>query len=191
MVLSGRAQPSRRVGTLRARGLALEIGPDELRMGAEDARGLLNAAEVAFSDTELSELVEKTEGWPAGLYLAALAARASEGKMTGSSFRGDDPYLSDYLRTELLARLPEDELRFLTRTSVLERMSGPLCDEVLQSAGSEERLASLERSNLFVVALDRGQEWYRAGSRVRAADLEAVGLGRPDLPERPLSGCLP
>jgi LuxR family transcriptional regulator, maltose regulon positive regulatory protein len=181
MVLSGRAQPSRRVGALRARGLALEIGPDELRMEEGDARELLNAAEMAVSDTELSELVQRTEGWPAGLYLAALAAKAGGEKMTGGAFRGDDPYLADYLRAELLARLPEHELRFLTRTSVLERLSGPLCDAVLEAGGSAERLASLERSNHFVVALDRGQEWYRYHHLFR--DLVRVELGRsePDL----------
>ncbi len=181
LVLSGRAQPSRRVGGLRARGLVLEIGPGELRMGMDDARELLSAAEVALPDPEVSELVQHTEGWPAGLYLAALAARASGGKMTGGAFRGDDPYLSDYLRAELLARLPEDDLRFLARTSVLERMSGPLCDDVLESAGSAERLASLERSNLLVVPLDRGQEWYRYHDLFRDLLRAELNRAEPDV----------
>ncbi len=162
MVLSGRAQPSRRVGALRARGLLLEIGPDDLRMGAEDARPLFAAAGVEISDAGLSDYLQRTEGWPAGLYLAALSIRAGGGEIDdAATFRGDDRFIADYLRSELFSRLPADELRFLTRTSVLERMSGPLCDALLESADSAEELGALERSNLFVVALDRHGGWYR------------------------------
>ena len=107
--------------------------------------------------------------------------------MTSRTFRGDDPYLSDYLRTELLARLPADELRFLTRTSVLEQLSGALCDAVLEAGGSAELLASLERSNHFVVALDRAQQWYRYHHLFR--DLLRLELERsePDLAQELLA----
>ena len=104
---------------------------------------LWNAAEIAISDTELSELVQKTEGSPAGLYLAALATRASGRKTTAQRSEETTPTCL-ITCAPLLADLPEDELRFLTRTSVLERMSGSLCDTALASTGSAERLASLE-----------------------------------------------
>ena len=162
LVLSARGPPALPLGALRARGLALEIGPDELRMDETEAHQLLNAAGLDLADHEVAELTEHTEGWSAGLYLAALSAKASGPGIKGvTAFRGDDRFLADYLRSELLSRLPPDELRFLTRTSVLERMSGPLCDAVLDSSGSAAALESLERSNLFMVPLDRTGEWYR------------------------------
>jgi LuxR family maltose regulon positive regulatory protein len=106
--------------------------------------------------------MEHTEGWPAGLYLAALSSRSNGGTVGGvGAFRGDDRFVSDYLRSELLSRLPRDELRFLRRTAVLDRLSGPLCDAELESTGSAAALESLERSNLFVVPLDRNRRWYR------------------------------
>ena len=162
LVLSARGQPALPLGALRARGLALEIGPDELRMDQTEAHQLLSAAGLDLADNEVAELTEHTEGWSAGLYLAALSAKASGAGITGvTAFRGDDRFLADYLLSELLSRLPPDELRFLTRTSVLERMSGLLCDAVLDSSGSAAALESLERSNLFMVPLDRTGEWYR------------------------------
>ncbi len=163
LALSGRGETSRRVGALRASGLLLEIRPDELRMEPDDARDLLRAADVQLPDAELAKLVERTEGWPAGLYLAALSARTG-GEVSpkgATAFRGDDRFVADYLRSELLSRLPKDELRLLTRTAVLDRMCGPLCDAVLESRGSAGTLESLQRSNRFVVALDRNGEWYR------------------------------
>lgn len=163
LVLCGRAGSPSRFATLRARGLLREIGPDVLRMDESQARELLRAADVELDDAELAELVERTEGWPAGLYLAALAThRGGEARLKdATAFRGDDRFVADYLRAELLAGLPAEELRFLTRTAVLERMCGPLCDAVLDAQGSAQILDSLERSNLFVMALDGNGSWYR------------------------------
>jgi len=104
-------------------------------------------------------LTERTEGWPAGLYLAALALQA--GAPSPASFTGDDRFLSDYFRFELLSRLPPAEAQFLKYTSVLDRMCGGLCDAVLETTGSADTLESLERRNCFVVPLDRRGEWYR------------------------------
>ena len=177
LVLSGQMEPTRRVGALRARGLALEIGPLELRMGSDEAGDLLRAAEVDLSDGHVAMLVERTEGWPAGLYLAALSARAGAANKSGIAFGGDDRLIADFLRAELLSRLPEDERRFLTRTAVLDRLSGSLCDAVLQSHGSVAILESMQRSNLFVVALDPNREWYRYHGLFREslrAELERV-----------------
>ncbi len=163
LVLCGRAESPGRLSALRAQGLVREIGPDALRMNESQAEELLRAADVELSDNQLAALVEHTEGWPAGLYLAALAIRGGDGRRLKdpSAFRGDDRFVADYLRAELLPSLPAKEIRFLTRTAVLERMCGPLCDAVLDSQGSAEILDSLERSNLFVVALDRTGYWYR------------------------------
>ena len=123
---------------------------------------LLEAAGVELEASELSELTEQTEGWPAGLYLAALSMQAGAAGPTGvEGFTGDDRFVSDYFRLELLSRLPADEAQFLTHTSVLERMCGGLCDAVLETTGSAQTLETLERTNGFVVPLDRRGEWYR------------------------------
>ena len=143
LVLSARGQPALPLGALRARGLALEIGPDELSMDQTEARQLLSAAGLDLADDEVAELTERTEGWSAGLYLAALSANASGAGVTSATeFRGDDRFVADYLLSELLSRLPPEELRFLTRTSVLERMSGLLCD-----ADARARATRRRRSN--------------------------------------------
>ncbi len=188
LALSARGHPAIPLGALRARGLAREIGPDELSMDETEARQLLSAAGLDLTDHEVAELTEQTEGWSAGLYLAALSAKASGGGIKGvTALKGDDRFVIDYLRSELLSRLPRDELRFLTRTAVLERMSGPLCDVVLEQSGSAKILESLARSNMFLVPLDRTGEWYRYHHLFREllrAELERV---EPDLVPRLLA----
>jgi LuxR family transcriptional regulator, maltose regulon positive regulatory protein len=162
LALSARGRPALPLAALRARGLQLEVGPVDLGMDAAQAAELLSAAGVDLSEADVKELAEHTEGWPAGLYLAALSIRARGAKAKGSAtFSGSDRLVSDYLQSELLAFLSADELRFLTRTAVLDRLSGPLCDAVLGESGSATTLESLARSNLFLVPLDRSGEWYR------------------------------
>jgi LuxR family maltose regulon positive regulatory protein len=146
----------------RAQGLVHEIGVAELRLDEREAALLLEAAGVHLDASELSELTERTEGWPAGLYLAALALQAGAPSSVGvAGFTGDDRFVSEYLRLELLSRLPTTEAQFLKHTSVLDRMCGGLCDAVLQSTRSAHALATLEHANCFVVPLDRRGEWYR------------------------------
>jgi LuxR family maltose regulon positive regulatory protein len=162
MILSARGGPVFPLGALRAHGLAREIGSDDLRMDETAARRLLSASGVGLPDKQLTELTEHTEGWPAGLYLAALSIRARGVKAAGAStFSGSDRLVSDYLQSELLAHMSAKDVRFLTRTAVLERMSGPLCDAVLEASGSAAILESRARSNLFLVPLDAHREWYR------------------------------
>ena len=123
---------------------------------------LLEAAGVELDAGELSELTERTEGWPAGLYLAALSLQAGAPSPAGAAgFSGDDRFVSDYFRLELLSRLPAAEAQFLKYTSVLDRMCGGLCDAVLETTRSAHTLETLERTNCFVVPLDRRGEWYR------------------------------
>ena len=107
-------------------------------------------------------MTERTEGWPAGLYLAALSLQAGAPSPAGATdFGGDDQFVTEYVRFELLSRLPPAEARFLQHTSVLDRMCGTLCDAVLQSTRSAQTLEALARTNGFVVPLDRRAEWYR------------------------------
>jgi len=162
LVLAGRAEPPLRVARLRAEGKILEIGPDDLALTPEEASWLLRAAEVALAEDEVAELHRRTEGWPVGLYLAALYLR--EGGTPGqaaAAFGGDDRFVSEYLESELLARISQQQRVFLIRTAVLERMSGPLCEAVLELPGAAATLAELAQSNLLLVPLDRRGQWYR------------------------------
>jgi LuxR family maltose regulon positive regulatory protein len=162
LLLASRARPPLPVALLRAQGRVVEIRAEELAMDLGDARALLEGAGVGLDDVEVKELVARTEGWPVGLYLAALAYKAGGPQATaGSVFTGDDRFMADYLWSELLAHLPPELMAFLTRTAVLERMSGPLCDAVLDTTGSSDILAWLEESNLLLVPLDRRRRWYR------------------------------
>ena len=166
-------------------GRAIEMGVAELAMGMGEARQLLEGAEVGLPDADVDELVGRTEGWPVGLYLAALALRAGgPGPSAGPAFTGQDRFLADYLRSELLDRLSPELVAFLTRTAVLDQMSGPLCDAVLGGSGSGRLLASLEGSNLLLVALDRRQEWYRYHQLFRELLLAELDRREPGLAQQ-------
>jgi LuxR family maltose regulon positive regulatory protein len=162
LALAARRPPALPVALLRAQGQMVEVGVTELAMDPEEGRALLDATGAGLSDAEVTELVGRTEGWPVGLYLAALARKAGGPRRSaGFAFTGDDRFMADYLRSELLAQLPTELVRFLTRTAVLERLSGPLCDAVLDTSGSRRVLELLEESNLLLVPLDRQRAWYR------------------------------
>jgi LuxR family transcriptional regulator, maltose regulon positive regulatory protein len=165
LALAGRLLPRLPIAALRASGLLLEIDVRDLALDRREAQLLLHAAGVDLSLVEANALVTRCEGWAAGLYLAALALqdeqRDAERNAQIASLRGDDRYLSDYFRSEYLSGLRPGALRFLRRTSVLARMSGPLCDAVLADTGSARELEKIERSNLFLVPLDHRREWYR------------------------------
>jgi LuxR family maltose regulon positive regulatory protein len=162
LVLAGRAQPPLRVARLRAEGKILEIGPPDLSLTREEASWLLRNAGLTLREDDVVALHQRTEGWPAGLYLAALYLREGGSLPSAAvSFGGDDRLVSEYMESEFLARISRRQRAFLTRTAVLERMCGPLCDAVLEVSGSVTVLADLERSNLLLVPLDRRREWYR------------------------------
>jgi LuxR family maltose regulon positive regulatory protein len=162
LAVASRDTPPIPSATLRSRGAVVELGAADLAMDEAEARLLFDTAGIALTDAELAELVRHTEGWPVGLYLAALALKAGASReAAGFSFTGDDRVMADYLRTELLAHIPRGRVSFLTRTSVLERMCGPLCDAVLRRTRSGRLLEVLEGSNVLVVPLDRRREWYR------------------------------
>ena len=195
LVLAGRAEPPLRIARLRAEGRILEIGPGELSLTAAEAASLLRAAEVVLGDDDVAELHQRTEGWPAGLYLAALYLREG-GSLPGTaaSFGGDDQLVSEYVESEFLARISSSQRAFLTRTAVLERMSGPLCEAVLDLPGSAAALADLARSNLLLVPLDRRGQWYRYHHLFRdmlLAEAERLESGLiPVLRRRAAAWCL-
>ena len=162
LALAGRAQPPLRIARLRAEGKITEIGPDDLSLTRDEASSLLRNAGLALAEADVAELHERTEGWPAGLYLAALYLR--EGGPLASaavSFGGDDRLVTDYLESKFLSRISPRQRAFLTRTAVLERMCGPLCEAVLDVGGSAAVLADLAGANVLLLPLDRRGEWYR------------------------------
>src|SRR5215469_17212454 len=195
LVLAGRADPPLRTARLRAEGKLMEIGPGDLSLSSAEASSLLRAAEVALGEADVAELHRRTEGWPAGLYLAALYLREG-GSLGGaaSAFGGDDRFISEYMESELLARISRQQRAFLTRTAVLERMSGPLCEAVLDLPGSGPILAELAQSNLLLVPLDRRGQWYRYHHLFRdmlLGELERLEPGLvPVLRRRAAAWCL-
>ena len=182
LALAGRNEPPLRIARLRAEGKILEIGPKDLSLTCEEASALLRAAQVVLGADEVAELHRRTEGWPVGLYLAALCL--SEGGPVGSaasSFDADHRFVSEYVESEFLARISERQRAFLTQTAVLERMCGPLCEAVLDRPGSAASLADLARSNLLLVPLDQRGQWYRYHHLFRDILLAQLHGREPDL----------
>jgi LuxR family maltose regulon positive regulatory protein len=149
-------------GRLRSEERSVDFGTESLAFTKDETRAVLAHARVDASDHTVDTLLRRTEGWPAGVYLAARAIRtAQDAAFAASRLTGDDPYIADYFRDELLARESPDTVRFLLQTAPLDQMSGALCDHVLGRSDSATRLAEAARQNLFVVPLDRHGEWYR------------------------------
>jgi LuxR family transcriptional regulator, maltose regulon positive regulatory protein len=160
--LASRAGVPLPAARLRAQGGIVEIGAADLAMGPLEASWLLNGAGAEVSEAGVHDLLQRTEGWPAGLYIAALAMKSgTQRSEAGFTLTGDDIFMGDYLRSELLDRVSGEEASFLVRTSVLDRMCGPLCDAILGEKGSARVLDRMESRNLLVVPLDRRREWYR------------------------------
>jgi LuxR family transcriptional regulator, maltose regulon positive regulatory protein len=163
LVIAGRADPALSLARLRGRGELVEIRAADLRFTADEAAAYLNGAMgLALTAPDVAALESRTEGWIAALQLAALSMQGRDdiaGFIAG--FAGDDRYIVDYLAEEVIQRRPEPVRRFLLRTSILNRLSGPLCDAVTGQEGGTARLAALERANLFLVPLDDRRRWYR------------------------------
>jgi LuxR family maltose regulon positive regulatory protein len=185
VALAGRTAPKVPVAALRVGSPLLEIGPYELSLSRREAELLLRSCAVEMSERQILGLLEQTEGWAAGVYLAALAARNAgsdeEAPFDPAAFAGDDRYLADYLRSEYLSRLTPSLLRFLRRTSVLEEMSASLCDAVLGSKTAALRLEQIEKANLFLVALDRNRTWFRYHPLFRGLLRRELEQYEPDL----------
>ncbi len=163
LVLSSRADPALPLGGLRAHGQLVELRADDLRFTPSEADVFLNGRlGLALEPEDVALLVSRTEGWPAGLYLAALSLTGSADKPAlVRSFDGTSAHIVDFLAGEVLAGYEPELQTFMLRTSVLERLCAELCDEVLQSGGSVAALETLARSNLFLVPLDDRRRWFR------------------------------
>lgn len=163
LVLATRSDPMLPLARLRASGDLAEMRSDDLRFGAIEAAHLLNdvlGLDLAEADIQL--LHRRTEGWAAGLYLAGLSlAGRRDAAAFIKTFAGDNRHIVDYLMAEVLDNQAPKLRSFLLHTSVLARLSGALCDAVLQTSGSASALAEIERENLFVVPLDMSRRWYR------------------------------
>src|SRR5216683_2287127 len=163
LILATRSDPPLPLARLRARGQLTELRAAELRFGAAEAGAFL--AEVMglhLSQEDVTTLQARTEGWIAGLQLAALSLQGRTDVASAlPAFSGSHRFVLDYLSEEVLFRQPAEVQTFLLQTSVLERLSGSLCDVVTGQEESQAMLEGLERANLFVVALDDVRGWYR------------------------------
>jgi LuxR family maltose regulon positive regulatory protein len=163
LVLATRSDPLLPLARLRASGDLAEFRTDDLRFGASEAHELLNKVlGLDLADADIHLLHRRTEGWAAGLYLAALSlAGRADTALFIKTFAGDNRHIVDYLMAEVLDGQPAHRRSFLLRTSVLGRLTGPLCDAILQTSGSASVLEQIERENLFLVPLDMSRHWYR------------------------------
>lgn len=163
LVITTREDPSLPITRLRARNQLTEIRAADLRFTPVEATEFLNQVmDLDLSAEEVGALENRTEGWIAGLQLAALSMKGQE-DVHGfiQAFAGDHRYIVDYLVEEVLRRQPELVQNFLLQTSILDRLNGSLCDEVTVQSGSKARLEQLQRGNLFLIPLDDKREWYR------------------------------
>lgn len=162
LVLAGRDVPRLPLSRLLVDRSVLTIGMHQLAMTPSEGEELLHAAGLPVGAGEAAMLVERTEGWPAGLYLAALALRDQPhlGKAL-EEFAGNEGLVADYLRDEVLERLPREALSFSLGTAALDRLSGPLCDAVLHRRGTAVTLEAHSRANLFITPTDRNRIWFR------------------------------
>jgi LuxR family maltose regulon positive regulatory protein len=163
LVIAGRADPALPLARLRGRGQLVEIRAADLRFTPDEAAAYLNGAMgLTLTADDVAALERRTEGWIAALQLAALSMQRRDDIATFiAGFAGDDRYIVDYLVDEVLDRQPQAVHQFLLQTSIVDRLSGPLCDAVTSRDGSQAMLAALERANLFLVPLDDRRRWYR------------------------------
>ncbi|HBY95797.1 MAG TPA: helix-turn-helix transcriptional regulator, partial [Chloroflexi bacterium] len=163
VVISSRSDPPIPLARFRARGQLAELRAADLRFTVEEAAALLRRVwGLHLPEESIAALEERTEGWVTGLQLAALSLRgASDPARFIQGFRGSHRYILDYLTEEALEQQPGDVRSFLLETSVLEQLSGPLCDVLTGRRDSQEMLERLERANLFLVPLDEQRHWYR------------------------------
>jgi LuxR family maltose regulon positive regulatory protein len=163
LVVSGRTDPPLPLARLRARGQMTEIRAADLRFTPEEAAAFLNEVMgLSLSEVDVAALEEVTEGWVAALQLTALSMRGRKDPSGFvESFSGSNRHVLDFLAEEVLERQSEGVRQFLLKTSVLERMSAPLCDALTGRNDGQQMLERLEHDNLFVIALDDERRWYR------------------------------
>jgi LuxR family maltose regulon positive regulatory protein len=181
LVIATRVDPALPLARLRARGELLEVRADALRFTTEEARSFFaERMGLALSDSDVETLVARTEGWPAVLQLAGLSlAGRPDVPAYVRDFAATHRFVLDFITEEVLARLEPEVREFLLRTSVLDRLTGPLCDSLTGRTDGQAMLEGLERSNLLIVPLDDERRWYRY-HRLFADLLRArLGVERP------------
>jgi len=164
MVIGCRTLPPWPLGSMRAQGRLLEIDANQLRFSLNETRQVINSGKlhVKYDDALIEHLHKTTEGWIGSIQLAALSlATTNDAEGFIRDFTGSNADLADYLAEDLLARQPDAVRKFLLKTSILDNLCAPLCDAILKSNNSTQMLRELERSNLFLFALDDKREWYR------------------------------
>jgi LuxR family transcriptional regulator, maltose regulon positive regulatory protein len=163
VAVAGRSDPPLALARLRANAGLLEVRIADLRLSPEEATALLNGSlRLGLTPGQVRLLQERTEGWAAGLQLVGLSLRDREDRDRYiASFAGDDRHIVDYVVAEVLERQSPEVREFLLRTSIAERLTGPLCDVLLGRTDSARRLVQLERANLFLIPLDERRQWYR------------------------------
>jgi LuxR family maltose regulon positive regulatory protein len=164
IILASRSDPPLPLARLRARGQLLEVRADQLRTTTDEAAVFLREIMgVHLSDQDLAVVQQRTENWLVGLQLVGLSLQAASLPTRDllTEVGGNQDYILDYLTDEILNQQPPGIQTFLLRTSILEHLSAPLCDAVLEQQGSQQMLEQLERANLFIVSLDARRQWYR------------------------------
>jgi LuxR family transcriptional regulator, maltose regulon positive regulatory protein len=167
IAIAGRTQPSLQVGRWRSESFLLEIGADELVLDEHECEAMARRLGLELSTEQIRQLVQRLEGWPAGLYLAILAMKRSGPKRPSALPANDEPYLADYLRSEVLPGLDPDMMTFLSRTAFLTRVSPSLGDAVMGTDGSAAKLEALATRTSLVVRLGGGRGWYRYHTLLR------------------------
>jgi len=182
LVVSSRSDPALPLARLRARGELVEVRAADLRFTSGETTGYLNDLNaLALSPDDVAALERCTEGWAAALQLAALSLSGLRDRSQFiAGFAGDDRFVVDYLADEVLDGLPAGVRRFLLDTSVLDRLTGPLCDAVTGGSNGRSALESLERQNLFVIPLDGRRQWFRYHHLFAEVLRAHLGDERPD-----------
>jgi LuxR family maltose regulon positive regulatory protein len=162
IALATRTDPPLPLASWRAHGRLFELRASDLALGNAEAAGLLAASHVRLTDAQLSRLVDRTEGWCAAIYLAALSLRDRDDPEDFiESFAGTSRHVADFLSEDVLGRLSPDVVEFLLATCLLDELTPSLCDAVIGRDDSDAMLRTLEGSNLFVVPLDEDRHTYR------------------------------
>jgi LuxR family maltose regulon positive regulatory protein len=179
LVLAGRASPEVPVARLRAEGRLLELGASDLRFSEREAAALLHTLGVDLNPAALEDLHQRTEGWAVGLMTCGLALEPFPGKRRRdpASVTGAHRFVAGYFDEEVLARLDPELAEFATQSSLLDRMNGPICDEVLGRSDSARVLAELADAHAFLIPVDREHTWFRYHELFRDSLLRRLTQG--------------
>ena len=184
LAVASRAGGLRQAARLRAGRRLAEVGQSRLAMTQGECEALLQRVGLKLSGEQAAAVIGRAEGWPAALYLAALALRSEDDVAAAvSRFTGDDRFIVDYIREEFLARASPDVVDFLKRISILDRVCGELCDAVVEGTGSATELRRLAELNMLVIPLDRSDTWFRLHSLL--GDMLRAELERTDSADVP------